>query len=433
MKTNLFCLILVLITGLYACKKELDPVFDKSPDARINETLRQYQAVLTGAPYGWKALVYPAGVPNSVFSFFFRFNDSNRVQMFSDLDGTSSVKMRESSWRLKSLQQPSLLFDTYSYLHVLCDPDAGNNGGSYGQGLGSDFEFAINSLHGDTIELTGRFHSSKALLVKATQQDMDNYYQHRMNRDIDSVSAILTYFRRLTAGNAKYDIRISQNLHLMNFTWVYKGKAQTFTTGYYYTPDGIRLSPAFNDSTSVISSIDNIRWSNGQLTCSVNGSAATIGETVRPLALDVNAPQRWYKYALDRGRYWGSDEGFHVNGADDAFHIRSLPDFFQLVFWPQAQGAGVDFDMLGFVLKVGDARPTLSYGPAYTQPDFTSDGRAVFSDIGLYGKLPPDKTPVLRSRAVMANPQGFYLIQVGPVAYDMVSASDGKSWISWSF
>jgi len=202
MRNNLIFL-LIILAGISSCKKETDPVFDKSPDDRINDTLLHYQQVLTSAPYGWKALVYPAGVPGSVYGFYFVFSDANRVQMFSDFNAPSTNNVRESSWRLKALQQPSLLFDTYSYLHVLCDPDASHNGGEYGSGLGSDFEFAINGAQGDSVWLTGRFNRSKAVMIKATQQDQANYLQHKINRSIDSISALLTYFHRLSTNSGK--------------------------------------------------------------------------------------------------------------------------------------------------------------------------------------------------------------------------------------
>jgi hypothetical protein len=431
MRKNLICLLLI-ITAMYACKKETDPVFDKSPDERINEALRHYEEVLTGAPYGWKALVYPAGVPGSVFGFYFHFSASNRVEMFSDFNAGSTSAVHESSWRLKALQQPSLLFDTYSYLHVLCDPDAAHNGGGYGQGLGSDFEFAINGTHGDTVLLTGRFHGSKAVLIKATQPEQDAYYQHHINRAIDSVSAILTYFRRMNVGADKYDISINKDLHQITFTWVVNGKVKQVTTGYYYTSNGIALSPAFNDNATSISSFEDVKWESGAVTGTVNGSKASITETATPLAVDGAAPKRWYQHAIDRQSYWTTYKGFHVNGVDNAYRITGLPGYVGLTYWPQINGPGTDLDILGFVLQEGGERPGVTYGPGYDVPTFSSDGRIIFNDIGFYGNMPADKQPVQKTRVLMADPQGFFLVQTSDNTYDMVSARDGKSWINWT-
>src|SRR6188768_733240 len=167
--------IFFIFSILAACKKEDDNVFGNSPDARLNDTLKKYQGILTGAEHGWKGLIFPDGMPHAVFAFYFKFNDSNRVQMYADYDSTSAVTMKESSYRLKALQQPSLLFDTYSYLHVLADPDGTVNGGPDGVGLASDFEFYFDSSSTDMIKLVGRYNGSKMTLVKATQAEQTAY------------------------------------------------------------------------------------------------------------------------------------------------------------------------------------------------------------------------------------------------------------------
>lgn len=428
---NYLIFLLFILTGIFSCKKETDPVFDKSPDDRINDTLSHYHQVLTSAPYGWKALVYPAGVPGSVYGFYFSFSDANRVQMFSDFDATSTSTVRESSWRLKALQQPCLLFDTYSYLHVLCDPDASHNGGIYGEGLGSDFEFAINGAQGDTIWLTGRFHKSRALLIKATQQDKDNYYQHHINRAIDSVGALLTYFHRFSTANGQYDINVNQYLHQITFTWIAGDSVKQTTTGYTYTPTGITLLPAFKDGNTLIGSFDQVKWENDAITFTVNGKAATISNTATPVAIDQQAAKSWYRYAVQNEKYWVTDYGFHVNGQDDAFHITALPDYAFLTYYPQIDGPGTTLDLLGFVIKGENGQNNIEYGPGYSAPSFTADGRIIFNDDGLYGTLPPDITAIQKTRALMADTRGYYLVQTGPLTFDMVNARDGKSWITW--
>jgi hypothetical protein len=79
--------------------------------------------------------------------------------MLSDFNETTATVLKESSYRLKALQQPTLIFDTYSYLHLLSDPDPNVAGGIAGKGYNSDFEFAYDPTiaQADTIILTGRF------------------------------------------------------------------------------------------------------------------------------------------------------------------------------------------------------------------------------------------------------------------------------------
>ncbi|MGZ8517903.1 MAG: SH3 domain-containing protein, partial [Chitinophagaceae bacterium] len=73
----------------------------------------------------------------------------------------------------------------------------------------------------------------------------------------------------------------------------------------------------------------------------------------------------------------------------------------------------------------------LQYGTAPV-PNFTTDGRAVFNQLGNYGPYPATG-PAGLSRALLYNPAGFYFVQTSATTYDMVSAFDGKSWISWEF
>ena len=123
-------IVFIITACLSSCKKADKPAFDKSADERLNETLAAYQTQLSGAQNGWKGFIATDSGRGSTYSFYFKFNNANRVVMLSDFDSVSAVTPKESSYRLKALQQPSLLFDTYSYLHVLSDPDETVNGGT---------------------------------------------------------------------------------------------------------------------------------------------------------------------------------------------------------------------------------------------------------------------------------------------------------------
>ncbi len=94
---------LAISAFLSACKKKDKSVFDKSPDDRINETLAAYQAQLSGAQNGWKALIKVDSGKGATYSFYFKFNDANRVVMLSDFDSLSAVTPKESSYPFKSI------------------------------------------------------------------------------------------------------------------------------------------------------------------------------------------------------------------------------------------------------------------------------------------------------------------------------------------
>lgn len=438
---KVFIYSLIAAIGLYGCRKN-DRVFDASPDERINETLAADQAALLGATYGWKGLIFPAGLDGGVVGFYFNFVDTNRVQMFSDFDSASSVTVEESSWRLKSLQQPALIFDTYSYVHVLCDPDASLNGGSYGYGLQSDFEFAIDSVHGDTVSLTGRFNGSKAYLIKATQQEKQDFYDKKYGgRVFSNIGKYLTYFKRLTYGGVTYEIQVNTASRTITFTWVdSNGVVHTYTTGYYYTATGIAFSPPFTDGVNTIASLDNVTWNGSTRTLSftINGTAASLVEAIAPIKPDLTAPLNWLSYASSQGGYWVSYNNFHVNGVDDYYGITTTTNYYYSIYWPVYYTSGSNnYDMFAAIQLEGNSL-SLDIGYAYKTPTtVSSDGRMVFKDNGYFGAYTDlsasDSTAFAQMNAAATDSRGFYFVKTSSSTYDMVGARDAKTWITWEW
>ena len=255
-------LIFLIAAGLSSCQKESDkPLFNESPDERLNETLTAYQTQLSGAENGWKALITTDSGKGATYSFYFKFNNENRVVMVSDFDSASAVTPKESSYRLKALQQPSLIFDTYSYLHVLADPDASQNGGAYGAGLISDFEFYFDSVATDTIKLVGRFRGSKIILIRATKEEGDAYLGGQFVLFSNYLDKILTYFKRFTIESQLYDIRVDPVTRSIVFSWLDgSGNTHSFSTTYYNFLDGVVLSQPFVNGNLTISSFTNAVW-----------------------------------------------------------------------------------------------------------------------------------------------------------------------------
>ncbi|MEJ7681654.1 MAG: DUF4302 domain-containing protein [Segetibacter sp.] len=395
MKKTLVILLLAIV-AFGGCKKNDQSLFNKSPDERLNEALADYQTKLTSATNGWKAFVYPKA--GGVYSFYFKFNDANRVQMLSGFDSTSAVTLKESSYRLKALQQPSLLFDTYSYLHVLADPDASVNGGPDGNGfvngtgLLSDFEFYFDSSSADTINLVGRFNGSKATLMKATPEEAAGLVNGQLATGF-LLNKLLTYFKRMTIGSERYDFNVNPTTRTISFVDATGNLLDTLlTTRYYMTFGGIGFIKPLIAGNQIITGISNITYnsSNQTISCTVNNTAASISNVSTPLRIDVNAPRRWWNVKASAYDYWFSISGFHVNGVDDAYHLdtltaESLPYYF-LIYWPKYDTGN---DLFGPVFVDYSANSlTLVYGSAPKQPGYASDGRGVFTQLGVYGTYP---------------------------------------------
>ena len=108
-----------LCVGLFAissCDKMEDNVFSETPDERLEKTLKEYDDLLHSSPNGW-LLSLETGV-NGGYRFWVNFNEDKRVTMLSDLDYDlptdiqTSILPKESSYTLKGLLAPSLIFDT---------------------------------------------------------------------------------------------------------------------------------------------------------------------------------------------------------------------------------------------------------------------------------------------------------------------------------
>lgn len=187
MKKILYILILAVVC-FSGCKREDDPVLD-DPDTRLNAKLSEYETLLSSASNGWKAEIYPKG--GKGYSFYFKFEDGN-VTMLSDFNGTTSVTPAKSTYRLKALQLPTLIFDTYSYVHMLSDPSASVSGGTQGQGLQSDFEFAIIKSTADSIALLGTFNGNVMMMTKLSSEEETAYLNSGFKTSVDINAQYIT-------------------------------------------------------------------------------------------------------------------------------------------------------------------------------------------------------------------------------------------------
>src|ERR1700712_4332835 len=111
---------MLALTVFTSCQKSYTVATADLPEVRVAATLASYSATLTGSANGWKAFLYPKG--GGVYLYSMKFSASNRVTMLSDLNATTSTTAAESSYKIKQQTAPSLLFDTYNYIHIIADP-----------------------------------------------------------------------------------------------------------------------------------------------------------------------------------------------------------------------------------------------------------------------------------------------------------------------
>lgn len=234
---------LALFTG---CKKEEVLIDGERPEERTTAAVNKYTNELTGSTNGWKAFLYPEG--GAGYSFYFNFTKDNKVSMYADLDVDPARESMESTFRVKALQNPTLSFDTYSYLHILADPDPSTFGGVAGWGSFSDFEFTFDKQVGDSIMLTGKLLKSKLVLVKATLAEKNLYNSEGLlNSILTSVDYVDNnnnlYFTLVDA--IKVQTSINYNQKVITLIWDDgSGGVSTASTGFAFTLTGIRFREA---------------------------------------------------------------------------------------------------------------------------------------------------------------------------------------------
>lgn len=428
---------LLFIPGMFACQNNDDSVFEQSADARLSAALASYEKQLTEAPYGWNAIIYPDSGEGGSYGFYFKFDGKNRVVMYSDFTETSAKQSKESSYRLDAFQTPVLIFDTYSYLHVLADPNEEVNNGSRGAGLLSDFEFSIypDSVKTDRIALIGRKNQSRLVLTKATQAQATAYSNGDLAKGVlfNNVSKYLTYFKRVTIAGVTYELTVNQPGRTIKLTWLEGSTVKSFTTRYYFSSTGLTfLSPLVNGSQT-ITGFTNVTWNANTSLVGVtaNGSTANVVGAAAPLAIDLAAPRRWWETTIESGGEWRSVKGFHVNGVDDALGVKDLKmGTNPYVIWIYQPGVTSSYDIFAPVFYVDNALD-IDYSYAARTPTFTN-GKIIFREYGTStNPVVPTSGPAFETAKLMYETNGYYLIQTSAKTYDMVSAKDGTTWISW--
>jgi hypothetical protein len=247
-----YVLYIVLMTALWACSKKTDELFDEPADVRLEKALDAYKTTLMQAP-GWKLFVYPQGLASQNIevgglTYYVRFPDSNRTVMVSDFILDMAATPKESSYRLKAAQLPSLIFDTYSYIHVAADPDeivsfSPANAGGYG--WGTDFDFGFTRLEaGDSMTLKGNFNGSTAYLLRATEEEMNAAFSGQLANIMDATqqyAASNSFLFFNSTDNAKIGVSFNLFLYRMNFTYLDGGSLVTTSAPFSHTINGIHF------------------------------------------------------------------------------------------------------------------------------------------------------------------------------------------------
>lgn len=285
----------ILLAALFitGCSKKTDEIFDKPADVRLAEAFNAYKSQLMQAP-GWKLFVYPKGLESQNIevgglTYYVRFPDSNRTVMVSDFLVDMASTPKESGYRLKAAQLPSLVFDTYSYIHVAADPDeivSFSPAGAGGYGWGTDFDFGFTRLEpGDSMTLKGNFNGSEAYLLKATQEEIDAAFSGKLADIMEATSEFSSsnpflYFN--ATDNSKIGVSFNLFLYRINFNYVEGGNLITISAPFSHTIEGLH----FKDPVTVGGyTFQDIYWDDALNVYYINtgGGRVSITSSAEPL------------------------------------------------------------------------------------------------------------------------------------------------------
>ncbi|MFY0254119.1 DUF4302 domain-containing protein [Chitinophaga sp. 30R24] len=450
--------LLGITVAISSCDKKSDLNIDgKTVDERIAASLASYQQKLVNAPYGWILRETTSGTalnggvtqngPKAVFSYYVKFDKDNKVSMISDFDTTMAFTFQSSTFQIKAIQRPTLVFDTYSYIHVPCDPDASISKSPIGDGFGwgTDFEFSFADNVGadelgDTIHLTGNLNSCQAVLIKATAADQQSFTTSGF-QSMRTINKILTYFKRFTINGTT--VEMTPGIGGRTIDIQYTGHSDIINVPLAYSSGDLIFGTPVNIGTGTVSSLTNLTWDNATQTIAtkVNGTTdATISGATAPLNPQPQIATDFYNTGFDVP--WLAPMPFHVNGVDDAFNIRALTAspgaFLFFVFYPGGYGGQYDIitpyfnnsSPYKYVYTGGISATTVNNGQLYFSILYANSPST--NPVGIAKTISLLQSGQTTYPAPTGPQYGFYIIpKEDGYSYDMVNAGGATAWINW--
>jgi len=392
---------------------------ETSVNERINERMDEYQRYLSSSEHGWKAyLLTKSGLQKN---FTFKFDDKNRVWTTLEDDVTDT---EQSSYRLKYLQRPSLLFDTYSLLHKLADPNPEVYNGEWAEGMKSDFEFAFMNATADRIELKGLYNESKLILIKAkSSQDLQNTF---LDNDalIGEIMKLRTYFKRTIIDDKEYEVDLNGGVRRFALIEYIDGFAKRTESSFYIVGDEVHFYTPLVLGKDSIKTLNDVKFdaAAGYVTATMGSAQLKISEAIEPLYYDKTAVNRFWA----SGRQL-SYTPWVADGVQDYLNDASITAGTGLNQRVGILGYNPAYDLIGYA-----ADYSLYFGTAIAKTIDPNSGLIKYTFLGSLGTIPAAyRNIILQTALNFADPKGLYVIEKGASNYDLVTATDARKWISF--
>lgn len=414
------------IVILLGCEKNSDFDGDR-PDVRLSEKIDGYYQQLSEAPYGWIGYLFPQG--GGGYTFKFSFDKKNKVTMYASMNAQLATTPKESSYRIRAAQVPSLYFDTYSYIHLLADPDPRVSGGAAGKGRLSDFEFSIIESSSDTLKLRGNLNGSELLLVRATEAQEDPYMEDvytYSQQVLAQLERFPTYYNKLSIGGHNLQFMINTALNTVTFRGTNELDSINFYSEYAVSDQGIVLRRPLYMDGQTYAELTDFQIDPVQATASIKigDKQALVENITAPLVMNTQDANNMY---IARYTYF-SQSGFTKQGVPDFLQLRNIAGFAGITFVPRRYVDGTD---VFYIFYAG--------GQKYIGPGLRTSvqGNGVIRFHGLLGYDANDAasvTPEIFQKTqtytqLITSSTGYYVFRTGRNGYDLVNVDDPTLWI----
>jgi len=220
----LFVATLILFTS---CDNEQDPIFDESPETRINNVLTKYKTTLTKGDGTW--IAYYSGS-----AILMKFNEDNTVEFESTYGDGSDDKT--ISYRIGITQVPELVFESHSVFQAIYEDNLATG----------EYEFLFDEVTDERIDFISKTDrgakKTKLTFFKGTSADLVKA------KELTGKIKVSSVFKELVIeGNTTSTMAISLNSGgQAQIKTLAGGKISVAEYTYDVTANGIIFQPALD-------------------------------------------------------------------------------------------------------------------------------------------------------------------------------------------
>ena len=216
----LFVATLLLFTS---CDNEQDPIFDDSPETRINNVLTKYKTTLTKDDGTWIAYYSRSAI-------LMKFNDDNTVEFESTYGDGSDDKT--ISYRIGISQVPELVFENHSVFQAIYEDNRATG----------EYEFLFDEVADDRIDFISKTdkgaNKTRLTFLKAVAEDIKTVKKIKSKME-------KSFFKHVSVEGSDYKaLLITNGGNAIWKTVSEDGKIESKEFEFSMTIDGLVFSPA---------------------------------------------------------------------------------------------------------------------------------------------------------------------------------------------